>query len=356
MTDRPLKVLLYTRADAASNPGGDAVEARRVCGGLSAAGHRAVVADPRSDHGPDWDVVHLFNIDRAAELAVFLARHRSFPAAKVVLAPVWSAPAVGPEGAPARALRPVLNLLRNPPHRGRYLIPGTAVRALRDRVDALHLHTASEGAGFCYAYPGFADRCAIVPPPLAPPPGEPDRAASLPVDGPFIAMVGRLEPLKNQLWLVRSGLDRILPIVFVGGRNPKRPVYGRRFISAVDRNNGCHWLGQCDGTAVRALLGRAACHVLPSHRENFGLATLEALAAGCEAVVPSHHHITTALGDALHTFEPGDAAGLRAAIEAVLAGERRAHRFDRDRFTVEAVTDALLELYRGLFGRPPRRP
>jgi glycosyltransferase involved in cell wall biosynthesis len=102
---------------------------------------------------------------------------------------------------------------------------------------------------------------------------------------------------------------------------------------------------------VRSLLERASVHVLPSHRESFGLSTLEALAAGCEAVVPSHHHIVDALGDALHVYEHDDTAALTAVVGRVLAGDRRAHLFAHDRYTIEAVTGRLLELYRSLLDR-----
>ncbi len=341
------RVLLYTRADAEVNSGGDLVEARRLCAGLIAAGHHAVVAGPDTNHGSDWDVVHLFNIDRAAELAVFLERHDFFPGARIVLAPVFSLPSAPQTELVARILRPITNLVFGSQRPSRFWLPGLAVAALRRRVEALHFHTASEQREFNRAYPGFAGPSAIIPPPVDEPPRKSSHTLELPFDGPYLAAVGRIEPLKHQLWLIASGIAHTLPVLFVGPLNPKRPVYSRRFVRLVKHTGEMYWLGRLDQLHVRQVLERATAHILPSHRENFGLATLEALDAGCEAIVPSHHFINDELGDALHTFDLNDVTSLEAVIADIAAGSLRAGTFSRERYAIGAVTEAVLRLYGG---------
>ena len=340
-----LNILLYTRADAEVNSGGDLVEARRLCAGLIAAGHHAVVAGPDTNHGSDWDVVHLFNIDRAAELAVFLKRHDFFPGARVVLAPVFSLPSVGQKEPVARTLRPITNLVFGSLRPSRFWLPGLAVTALRSRVDALHFHTAAEQREFNRSYPGFAGPSAIIPPPVDEPPFDSNHPLELPFDGPYLAAVGRIEPLKNQLWMIASGIAHDLPIVFVGPLNPKRPVYSRRFVRLVKHTGEIHWLGRLDPPQVRQVLQRAIAHILPSRRENFGLATLEALDAGCEAIVPSHHFVNDELGDALHSFDLNDVTSLEAVVGEVVSGSTRAGSFSRERYAIPAVTEAVVRLY-----------
>ncbi len=341
----PLKVLLYTRADAEYNAGGDLVEARRLCAGLVAAGHEAVVGEAGTHHGTGWDVVHLFNIDRAAELAVFLKRHNWFEGAYVVLAPVFSTSSGRISEPLARFLRPVANLAYRSARPGRYWIPGLGLAHLRRRVDALHFHTAVEEEAFNLEYRGFSGPSAIIPPPVDDSESDALQPLELPVKGPFVAAVGRVEPLKNQLWLITSGVARTVPIVFVGPINPKRPLYGRRFVRLIRRTEGCFWLGRLDQSGVRQVLERATAQVLPSRRENFGLATLEALDTGCEAIVPEHHFIVDELGNALHTFNLGHAESLEAAVSEIVAGDQRASSFSRDRYTITAVTAAVLRLY-----------
>ena len=51
-----------------------------------------------------------------------------------------------------------------------------------------------------------------------------------------------------------------------------------------------------------------------------------------------------------------DVAGHRRELPDVYNRYTRASTDPAYRKELEAVTDALLELYRGLFGRPPRRP
>jgi alpha-1,6-mannosyltransferase len=69
---------------------------------------------------------------------------------------------------------------------------------------------------------------------------------------------------------------------------------------------------------ARAYAG-AACVVLPGEHEAFGLVALEAGACGAPAVACSNTPSVAELGALAHTFDPGDTAGLLAAIAAARA-------------------------------------
>lgn len=346
---RRLRVVLFARADAASNPGGDVVEAAALCAGLVAAGHEAeLVLDGRGCVGR-WDVVHLLNIDRAAELAAFLDGHGGFPGARVVLAPVFNGTTDVASGLGAE-LRTIANLVRGSLRPSRAWIPGRAAAGLAARVDGLHFHTEVERRAFGEAVPGFECPSVVVPPPIwwpdsVRPTGAPPREPG------FAAVIGRIEPLKNQLWLLESGITRVIPVVFLGAGNPKRPWYLARFERALARDPAASWRGRVDRGEVRETLAAARLHILASRRENYGLATVEALSLGCEALVPHHHQITAELGDALHVFDLAQPATLHAAVQAVRAGSRRAPAFNGERHTVGAVTAAILGLYDEVLAR-----
>jgi alpha-1,6-mannosyltransferase len=70
---------------------------------------------------------------------------------------------------------------------------------------------------------------------------------------------------------------------------------------------------------------RARCVVMPGEHETFGLVGLEAAAGGARVVCCTTAPSGRALGDLVHTFPPGDRAGLGAAITAARAAPRRPH-------------------------------
>jgi glycosyltransferase involved in cell wall biosynthesis len=73
----------------------------------------------------------------------------------------------------------------------------------------------------------------------------------------------------------------------------------------------------------RALLARvyagAGCVVMPGEHETFGLVALEAAASGASVVACSTAPSAGLVGNRVHTFAPGDIAGLGAAIAGARA-------------------------------------
>ena len=58
---------------------------------------------------------------------------------------------------------------------------------------------------------------------------------------------------------------------------------------------------------------------MPGEHETFGLVALEAAASGARVVASASAPSARLLGDGAHTFAPGDADGLAAAITAARA-------------------------------------
>lgn len=113
----------------------------------------------------------------------------------------------------------------------------------------------------------------------------------------FIVCVGRIHPHKNQLALVRDYRKRIfrkhgMPLYLVGGSS--EPDY---FLSVNQFVDGVSVLSTCDpenplgGSSWRtshdiaALCNRARMFVMPSEKESFCIALIEALACGTTCVV-----------------------------------------------------------------------
>lgn len=76
------------------------------------------------------------------------------------------------------------------------------------------------------------------------------------------------------------------------------------------------------------LLAKAKLYLQPSHFEGFGLATAEAMAAGCCAITCDVGEVRNVIGDCAHYVKPGQPAELASAIEMLLTDERTQLEFN----------------------------
>jgi glycosyltransferase involved in cell wall biosynthesis len=118
---------------------------------------------------------------------------------------------------------------------------------------------------------------------------------------------------------------------------------------------GCHFLGHRPYEVVRDFHNVAACSVMPSRTEGFGLAALEAM--GCRLPV-----VVTRLGgpdtySVGPVVEPGDAAGLADAIEELVTmdpGRRSTLAAEALRVARTFSWDEIVEKRLAIYDRAPR--
>lgn len=114
-------------------------------------------------------------------------------------------------------------------------------------------------------------------------------------------------------------------------------------------------LGAVDDIPAR--LARASVFAMPSRWEGFGLAALEAMAAGVPVVATAVDGLAELVGDAALVVPPDDPAALAAALHAVLTdptlakslserGRQRARQF-----SVNTMVSALSDLYNRVLER-----
>ncbi|GGY05152.1 glycosyltransferase [Massilia dura] len=133
------------------------------------------------------------------------------------------------------------------------------------------------------------------------------------ITGPFVLMVGSINPYKNQLGLVQALADMNLPVVLIGRVARQDQVY----LDTVLRSPWVRWLGALDhGDPLLASAYSAASVVaLPSHGEVFPLAVLESLAAGTPVVMTDENALDLQESAfALRKARWHDATAQRAAI------------------------------------------
>jgi glycosyltransferase involved in cell wall biosynthesis len=173
--------------------------------------------------------------------------------------------------------------------------------------------------------------CPIEPDPMPVAPPWP------PGDGPVVGYVGRIEPRKGVLDLVRAA-PRIDARTVVVGNDP----FGadRAYVDEVDRSPHIERYDWVDDAA--GLMGALDVLVLPSHQEPFGTVLAEAMNAGTPVVATRVGGIPEVVEDGVtgRLAPPGDPEALAAAVTEVLgrrdelgaAGPPRAGRWHADAY------------------------
>jgi glycosyltransferase involved in cell wall biosynthesis len=121
---------------------------------------------------------------------------------------------------------------------------------------------------------------------------------------PFVLSVGRIEPRKNTLGLIRAVRPLGLSLVIVGDAHPAFPRYARDCRRAG--GDQVVWLGQVDHHDPMLASAYAAARVfaLPSWFETPGLAALEAALAGLPVVITPYGSTRDYFGDRVDYARP----------------------------------------------------
>jgi glycosyltransferase involved in cell wall biosynthesis len=274
--------------------------------------------------GNQPDIVHLYNVDLPLTMAGDLARVREqWPGTAVVIHPIfwpWDvAPLLraGDAAITYRALRNAVKARSTWPVVRRTLAAADAVVSCSDREAQLtaRYFRLRRGPHWVTVRNGVWTRQ------WQRPRASPEaRAAFLrdagiePVQA-LVALVGRVEPLKNQRNLVRAlSLLPDVGLVLVGAR--RDAPYADRIFHLANRllPQRWTWLGVLTHDAVSEVLAMTDVHVLPAFRDVAALSSLEAAAAGCEVVVSRAGSATEYFGDRAHHT---DADRPRAIADAI---------------------------------------
>ncbi|MDE3203703.1 MAG: glycosyltransferase [Acidobacteriota bacterium] len=161
-----------------------------------------------------------------------------------------------------------------------------------------------------------------------------------------VICVGRLEPHKNQLGLIRALRGTGVPLAIVGPRHPHHPQYVAECLRAGE--GWVEFLGNVDHSELAATYRTARVHVLPSWFETTGLVSLEAALCGCNVVSTSRGYASEYLVDMAWYCDPGDPKSIRRAVLAAWESPVRTALAERVRnhYTWDHVASATIAGYR----------
>lgn len=317
-----LRVRLLGRADGTAAPGGGEVQMAATAAALRAGGIDARAGSADRTDILDVDCLHLFGSLPSHLPLVDAARRRAVPVvlstiAWFDLASYWQSGRT-PAGRVAacvqfcaRALCPRLPSWR---------------RRLYHAVDLLLPNSTAEAEQLMRYFGVRPERIHVVPN------GADERFARASGNAfvekfgvrDFVLMVGRIEPRKNQLGLIRAMRGTGVPVVVLGRAVPGHEGYFdqcRRAagdeICFVDRF-------EHDDPLLASAYAACGCLALPSWFETPGLAALEAAMTGTPLVLPQGGCAKEYFGDDAPYVRPGDLEGIRRAVLAALGQPRNA--------------------------------
>ncbi len=143
-----------------------------------------------------------------------------------------------------------------------------------------------------------------------------------PAEDSYLLYVGNLLPHKNLLSLLDAlAILRRRHRARLIIRGDGQPTYARAVRERVETlglGGAVGFQGYAAEGALRDLYARAACLVLPSLREGFGLPVLEAMACGTPVITSGSSSLPEVGGDAALRVDPYDAIALSDAMYRVL--------------------------------------
>jgi glycosyltransferase involved in cell wall biosynthesis len=164
----------------------------------------------------------------------------------------------------------------------------------------------------------------------------------------FVLSVGRIEPRKNQLNLIRAMKGIARDLVLVGEPVSGYEWYYEKCVKEADKK--VHFLGAMTHESDLLVSAYSACEVfaLPGWFETPGLAALEAALAGAKVAATVGGSTREYFSDKVVYFRPDSPGDIKKSIEASMRKEKSGQLKDLvlNSFTWEKVAEKAVEGYK----------
>jgi len=172
----------------------------------------------------------------------------------------------------------------------------------------------------------------------------------------FVLSVGRIEDRKNQLALIRACEQLRLPLVIVGSASIDQLKYFEDCKQVAGPNT--FFVPELEREDLLAHYATAKVHAMASWYELPGLTTLEAAAAGANAVSTNRGSAEDHLGELAWYCDPSDVRSVADAVRAAYEAPRRPRQQVIDRIAPGWVksAEAMVRAYELACSCPKRPP
>lgn len=159
--------------------------------------------------------------------------------------------------------------------------------------------------------------------------------------------VGRIEPRKNQLNLLRAVADSGYSLALVGKCATGQRSYFNLVMKEVNRNKNVTYIEAIPNYELYKMYKTCRISVLPSWFETPGLVSLEAAAMGCAVVVSPKGTTRDYFGNEAFYCDVTSPESIRTAVDKAYekGGSEKLKQLVRDNFTWEKTAARTLEAY-----------
>jgi len=166
----------------------------------------------------------------------------------------------------------------------------------------------------------------------------------------FLLAVGRMEPHKNQIAVLRALRNLEVPVVFIGSQRDARYLEACRRLARTD----ALFLDVLPHEFLPAAYAAARAHILASWFDIPGLVSLEAGLAGCNVISTDRGSARDYLGDGAWYANPADEGSIHRAVAEAMAAPRgiRGLAARLQAFSWERVAETLYDNYAEVLAQP----
>ncbi|MFH1747984.1 MAG: glycosyltransferase family 4 protein, partial [Planctomycetota bacterium] len=333
--NQTMRALWLVRDNLLQHPGGDTTQICQTAAALRASGVQVDMSSEPRPRMDNYDVVHLFHLDRVWENEAHCRHLRTARRPAVLSTIYWPADEfdrggrAGMQGLLARMFgsstyqnlrfmqRALLHALRNPSlhnlrprwrfnRAARNILESVKVILPNSRAEQEQIEKRFNIARPTVVVPNAANTQIFNLPP-----------ASRSTERAGVLCVGRLEPRKNQLALIEALRDSEIQLTIVGHAGRYSSVYQQRCHQAAGSN--VEFVDQQPPEKLNQLYQTAKVHACVSWYETPGLASLEAALCGCTLVVTPGGSTREYFGEQAHYCQPNDRQSILSAVQAALS-------------------------------------
>lgn len=346
-------ILLISRATLYKQPGGDTVQIEQTAAHLRRLGFKVDIAiNPKRFNPGKYDLVHFFNLTRPADLLPYLPQIKRLVVSSIYVD--YSAFEKHQAGVLRGLVRSLLGkhgteylktLMRwlngSDKFPGwQYLLMGqeASIRKILKRTEAVITASQFEKRMIIDDFTAPNLNLRVIR--LGSEHFVPEGSKSEKMD---VACMARIEGLKNQLGLIKAVKKTTYRLDLYGIVAGNQKSYIEKCQKeGIGRVN---FKGQHTHEELQKTLPLYQVHALPSFFETTGLASLEALASGCQIVVSDQPIQKELFREHAYYCDPKNTDSIAAAISAAMKSEVNHSQWVRENFSWKAAAGEISDLY-----------
>jgi glycosyltransferase involved in cell wall biosynthesis len=351
-----MRILFLSRASLFTNKGGDTTQIEQTAKALIRLGIDVTIktTNEKIDYSA-YDLIHFFNIIRPADIMYHIEKSKLPYVVSTIYLDYSSIREQGIKGMMGRILgknsmeyvktvaRDVVNGERIQWKPYWYKGHKAAIKEILKNAKCLLPNSDSEYQRFKKDFPQ-AGNYVVVPNGIRKEVFNLDQYRHVQRIGNKVICVGRIEPRKNQLNLIKALNNTEFELYLIGIISTNHKDYYEACQTTAAKN--VHFVARLSIGDLLTEMASAQVHVLPSWFETTGLSSLEASAMGCNVVVSAMGDTKPYFRDLASYCEPGDVNSIYNAVkEAAVADQSALRALIEKEYTWDAAAKVTLEVY-----------